>query len=256
MSISPTPPDAELQRQQYALALHVRDPEHQPGPPGVEARRLAVYRELFQNGLLGLLGDQFPALRSTLGAPAWEALVLDFYRDFRCQTPLFSEVGREFVRYLEEREGHAGDPPWLAELAHYEWVELALMLSDAVPAAHDPRGDLLVGSPLPSPLAWALAYAWPVHRIAPEFQPQQPPAQPALLLARRNADGRVQFAELSPLVYRLLERLEEFPALNGLEQLQALAIEAEASERDAFIAAGSDMLAQLHAEGTLLGTRA
>src|SRR3546814_6431904 len=37
--------------------------------------------------------------------------------------------------------------------------------------AHDARGDLLAGCPLPSPLAWPLAYAWPVHRIGPDHQP-------------------------------------------------------------------------------------
>ncbi len=256
MSITPfSPPDSELQQQQYALALHVRDPARHAGPPGIEPRRLAVYRELFQNGLLALLGDQFPVLRATLGNAAWETLVLDFYRDFRCQTPLFSEVGREFVRYLEERAAQPGDPGWLIEMAHYEWVELALMLADASADAHDPAGDLLARPPLPSPVAWALAYTWPVHRIAPQFQPDHAPDQPTLLLARRDGNGQVRFAELSPLVYRLLERLEQFPQLDGRQQLDALALEAQTTDHAAFIADGSAMLAQLHAEGTLLGTR-
>ena len=244
-----------LQQQQYALALHVRDPQHHGGPPGIEDRRLAVYRELFQNGLLSLLSDQFPALRVTLGADAWETLVLAFYRDFRCQTPLFTEVGREFVRYLEERDGNAADPPWLAELAHYEWVELALMLSDAVADAHDPAGDLLTGRPLPSPTAWALAYTWPVHRIAPGDVPDTAPDEATLLLARRDGSGQVRFAELSPLVYRLLERLDLFPDLDGRAQLAALAVEAQTTDNSRFIAEGYAMLTQLQAEGVVLGTR-
>jgi hypothetical protein len=256
VSIVPEPVDPVLLEQQYALALHVRDPAAHAGPPGIEARRLAVYRELFQNGLLSLLGDQFPVLRATLGANDWDALVLAFYRDFRCQTPLFTEVGREFVRYLEEREGAPGDSPWLAELAHYEWVELALMLSDASAETHDPQGDLLTGRPMPSPLAWALAYAWPVHRIAPGYQPDTPPDNTTLLLARRDSEGRVRFAELSPLVYRLLERLDGVPELDGRAQLEALADEAQATDHEAFLADGHAMLLQLHAEGVLLGTRA
>src|SRR3546814_5838583 len=78
--------------------------------------------------------------------------------------------------------------PWLRELAHYEWAELALQISEATreDIAHDARGDpgsspgqaLLAGCPLPSPLAWPLAYAWPVHRIGPDHQPLEQPAQP------------------------------------------------------------------------------
>jgi hypothetical protein len=48
--------------------------------------------------------------------------------------------------------------PWLHELAHYEWVELALQIADDDLPPHDPDGDLLAGKPVPSPLAWALAY--------------------------------------------------------------------------------------------------
>ena len=35
------------------------------------------------------------------------------------------------IKYLEqERNPHFDDPPFMLELAHYEWVELALSLSD------------------------------------------------------------------------------------------------------------------------------
>ena len=76
---------------------------------------------------------------------AWHALVHDFYRDHRCSTPLFPELPREFIQYLQARDAGAGDPPWLLELAHYEWVELALDLSEASDqdTPHLPDGDLL-----------------------------------------------------------------------------------------------------------------
>src|SRR3546814_8729185 len=107
-------------------------------------------------------------------------------------------------------------------------------------------------SDLPSPLAWPLAYAWPVHRIGPDHQPLQQPAQPTLLLLRRESDGKVSFHVLSPLTFRLLERLEQAPGLSGREQLEALAAEAGAQDIDAFVHDGAALLAQLHREGTLL----
>ena len=40
-----------LRDQQLTLSRYLRDPEHNPPPPGIEARRLKVYRELFYNGI-------------------------------------------------------------------------------------------------------------------------------------------------------------------------------------------------------------
>jgi hypothetical protein len=245
-----------LREQQFRLAAHLRDPAAPP-PPGIEDRRLKIYRDLFYNSLQGLLAGNFPVIRKLLGDTRWHALVRDFYRDFRAGTPLFPELPREFLQYLQERDAQRGDPPWLLELAHYEWVELALDLSEASNADedHDPKGDLLSGVPVPSPLAWPLAYAWPVHRLSPEYQPATPPDTPTFLLVRRDAANKVRFSELSALTFRLLQRLQEFPELDGRTQLTALATESMAGDTESFVAQGRDMFEQLRADGVVLGTR-
>ena len=256
------PPDMSdtLAAQQDALAAHIRDPQRVPPPPGIEERRLKIYRELFFNNVEGMLAGNFPVLRRIYGDDGWPTLIRAFYRDHDCQTPLFTELAREFMRYLEVRAGGAAgsdDPPWLQELAHYEWVELALQISEARndDLAHDPDGNLLVGRPLVSPLAWPLAYVWPVHRIGPDYRPDTPPAAPTLLMLRREADGTVSFHALTPLSFRLLQRLDAEPGLSGLDQLHALAAEASAADADAFAREGAAMLAHMRAEGTILGTR-
>jgi len=252
------PAPETLRTQQARLAAHVRDPVAQAPPPGIEDRRLKIYRELFYNSLQGLLAANFPVIRKLLGDDAWHALVRDFYRDHRCTTPLFPELPREFIQYLQARDDpRQADPPWLVELAHYEWVELALDLSEASDqdTAHDPDGDLLAGVPVVSPLAWPLAYTWPVHRLSPELLPTETPAAPTLLLVRRGADLRVHFHALSPLTFRLLQRLAEQPGLTGRQQLEALALEATAPDPEAFLAQGSLMLQQLRADGVLLGVQ-
>lgn len=259
---SAAPPEASgtLAAQQDALAAHIRDPEGTPAPPGIEDRRLKIYRDLFFNNIEGMLAGNFPVLRRIYGDAGWSALIRAFYRDHGCQTPLFTELAREFLRYLEIRaDSDAGrdDPPWLRELAHYEWVELALQISEARidEIAHDPEGDLLDGRPLVSPLAWPLAYVWPVHRIGPDYRPERPPEAPTLLMLRREADGNVSFHALTPLSFRLLQRLDAEPGLSGLGQLHALAAEAGAADAGAFAREGASMLAHMRAEGTILGTR-
>ena len=241
-----------LHDQQFALSRHLRDPSSHPPPPGIEDRRLAVYRDLFFNNIESLLAGNFPVIRKTLGDEAWPVLVRRFYADHRSQTPLFPEIAREFIRYLESHDDDAL-PPWLSELAHYEWVELALQIADDAVPAHVPDGDLLTGEPVVSPFAWALAYQWPVHRIGPAFQPDTPPTGPTLLLVRRDASHQVRFAAISPLVYRLVELLGG-GGRSGGDTLRQLAVEAGVDDIPAFVEQGAAMLSRMREEGTLLGT--
>ena len=250
--------DASLRTQQDAFSAHIRDPERHPPPPGIDPARMKIYRELFFNNISRLLAGNFPVIRRIRGE-AWPAMVRDFYRDHACRTPLFPEIPREFLRWIESGSGHE---PWLAELAHYEWIELALQISqvrlddidhDRLDASSDPASALLEGRPLLSPLAWPLAYTWPVQRIGPGFLPEAPPAAPTLLLLHRGDDGRVHFHLPSPLAWRLLQRLDEAPQLSGHAQLQALAAEAGTSADAAFLQQGVDMLLRWHHEGIVPG---
>jgi hypothetical protein len=243
----------DLRNQLQAMARHVRDPAAHAGPPGIEPRRLKVYSDLVYNNLDGLLAGGFPAIRKTLGDADWRTLLRGFLARHHSHTPLFTELGRELVAHIEAEP----DPrrPWLAELAHYEWAELGLQLLDASLPPHDPDGDLLDGAPVLSPLAWPLAYRWPVDRIGPDFQAAELPAEPTLLLLRREHDGRIHFSALSPLLFRLLEMTGGNRERSGRELLQRLADEAGQTDFDGFLAEAAPMLHRLRSEGVLLGTR-
>jgi hypothetical protein len=244
-----------LHDQLMSMARYVRDPQHNAPPPGIEARRLAVYRQLFFGNVEALLSGGFPVMRASLGPKNWQALVESFYAGYRCRTPLFTEVSGEFVDFLAEGGGDALDlPPWLVELAHYEWVEAALLLSDRREPAHDPEGDLLEGVPLLSNLAWPLAYQWPVSEIGPDYQPQEAPEQPTLVLARRGADQKVHFSRLAPLAHALLVSLQE-RSCSGREHLETLA-QAIGVDGAAILPQSLALLENLRAQGVVLGTRA
>ena len=242
-----------LQQQLAVLAAHVREPDLHPGPPGIEPRRLGIYRDLVYNNLDGLLSGGFPVIRKTLGDTDWQALVRRFLARHHSRTPLFTELGLELVAFLQSHPDPAR--PWLAELAHYEWAEVGLQLSDAELPPHDPAGDLLAGVPVLSPLAWPLAYRWPVPRISQGYAETAPPAEPTLLLLRRETDGRIQFSALSPLLFRLLELAGAASARSGVELLAQLADEAHQPDLAAFLAEAAPMLERLRRERVLLGTR-
>ena len=245
---------AALREQQFTLARHLRDPEAHMPPPGIESRRLRVYRELFSNNIQSLLASGFPVIRETLGEAGWKALVQAFYAGHRSRTPLFTQIAAEFVGFLEERADGLGEPPWVAELAHYEWVEQALFVSDAQPADHDPNGDLLDGTPLLSPLALPLAYRWPVTEIAPSNIPSEPPTGFTTLLMHRDAGHQVRFVRVAPLVYHLLASLQSTQR-TGREHLAALAAEAGVDPVQMQVQ-GIELLRQLHSQGVVLGTLA
>ncbi|HUH89148.1 MAG TPA: putative DNA-binding domain-containing protein [Lysobacter sp.] len=253
---------------QRALSDYIRDPDHAPAPVGIEARQLKVYHELFFNNLQSMLAGNFPVIHRILSTSSngdrWTPLIRDFYREHPSRTPLFTELAREFLRYLQHRADTArGDPPWLPELAHYEWVELALQISENVVDApgESPAPTLagiVAGEPLTrvalrlSPLAWPFAYRWPVHRLAPDYLPESPPAEPTFLLLQRDAAGKVHFQQLNALTFRLLDRIEQTPGLHAHTLLHELAGEARASSVPAFIEQGDTMLRQLRDAGILI----
>lgn len=232
-----------LAEQQKSFAAHLRDPDRVPPPVGIEPRRMAIYRELFFNNLVDLLGGSFPVARRILGMERWRRLVREFYAHHHAHTPYFLELPGEFVGWLAARTARAEDEPaFLQELAHYEWVELALAISEeAAPDATAPGASDPLDAPLiVSPLAWPLAYRWPVHRLGPDHQPAEPPAAPTFLVVYRDAGDSVQFLEIGAETARLLDALEQSPGLTARQALVAGAA-AEDSE-DAVRAAIAELL--------------
>lgn len=248
-----------FQRQQMAFAAHIRDPQSAPVPQGIEDRRMAIYRELFFNNLHKLISNTFPVLRKLHSAEQWRALVREFMVRHEAQTPYFLEIPREFLAFLEQDHiAGESDYPFLLELAHYEWAELALSVA---PEQDDMRlidadGDLLEGIPVKSVLAWLLQYRFPVHRISPDFKPEAPAGQPTFLAIWRKPDDELGFMELNPLSARLLAQVESNPQLrSGRELVQELAGEFMPANPDAFLVHGADALREFRQAGIIAGTR-
>ena len=123
---------------QAEFAAYIRDAANNPPPADVDPQRMAMYHELFFNNIDSFLSSNFPVLRKILNDQEWLALAQDFFAVHRCRTPHFSEIAEEFLDYLQNRE-NTGDYPFLLELAHYEWVEMAQAKKKAGPPTRPGR---------------------------------------------------------------------------------------------------------------------
>ena len=212
-----------FQSSQRELTRYLRDPEAHSGPKGVEARRLAIYRDLFFKNIEGFLSSGFPVCRSLYSDSDWIALVRDFMRSHRCQSPYFLKIAEEFIDFLQNERRSDSDPDFLLELAHYEWVELALDVAEEDLPSARPLPESLLAAPLKlSPLAWPLSYRYPVHKLGPGFRPEAAPVTPTCIVVYRNRHDSVQFMEINPVTARLLALLDSSDcAFDALQQLAA-----------------------------------
>ena len=246
-----------FQQVQLAFASHIRDPEHNAMPGDIEDRRMNIYRELFYNNVESFLANGFPVLRSLISDDDWHAMARDFFSRHYCKTPYFLEITQEFMIYLQqERTPQPGDLPFMLELAHYEWLELAMDVDpDHIPhTGFNPEGNLLHGRPVLSPLVNVACYTFPVHKISPEFLPDAPPEQPTYLIIYRNAADQVRFMEINAVTARMLVMLQEQPGLTGREVITQIQQELQHPDPEVVMQGGLQALQHLRAVDIVLGT--
>ncbi len=241
-----------LQGFQRQFGRRIRDPRGAPLPAGVPRRSMGAYEELLFNNLLSFLDPCFPVARACLGQVRWQRLCRAFFREWPCQTSWFREIPREFVDYLETA-CEQPLPPWFAELARYEWAELAVDVLPVETPRDVPQASLLEAFPVVNPALLVLSFAWPVHRIGPAYRPRKP--RPTHLLVYRQSVGEretVGFAQVSPAAAALVVLLQQEP-LRGREALARLAGLPEADTR--LLEFGRQCLEELRQLGVILGAR-
>ncbi|MEE9493257.1 MAG: putative DNA-binding domain-containing protein [Gammaproteobacteria bacterium] len=241
--------------QQYAFAAHIRDPKTNPAPDDIEDRRMAIYRDLFYNNVENFLASTFPVLKSLYQHDDWHHMARRFFSLHKSHTPLFLEISREFLGYLENEHQHQPcDPAFLHELAHYEWVELAISIAETEQLPeHDIQADLLQSQLVLSSLAWPFVYQFPVQHISPDYQPETPADQPVYLLIYRNTDDEINFLELNSVSARLFALLQETPQQTGHAILTRIANELKHPNPEIVIQGGHDILREWLKRRIVLG---
>ncbi|MCO7223608.1 DUF2063 domain-containing protein [Pleionea sp. CnH1-48] len=247
-----------FQQAQYEFAAHIRDPEQKDKPQDVEERRMEVYRNLFYSNVEGFIKSGFPVLHSLLEEDEWNHLVRTFFASHQAKTPYFAEISKEFVSFLEDNRLELYKQyPFLPELAHYEWVELALYIDtheiDEIELVDS--NDILNHKLAFSPVAWPLAYEFDVHHISEDYSPTEAPAQPSFYVVYRDREDDIEFLEINAVTFQLIQLIKEFPEDKTSMILERLCSQLPQFEEGVIMSNGLNTILQLMQRDIILGLK-
>lgn len=220
-NISPNAPKS-LAHFQTQYGQYLRSPKTHARPNNIPARASQVYEDLFFNNICGFINSCFPVAKTLFTQEQWTEISRAFFNDWRCHTPYFSEISKEFVQYIQTYEHNLILPPWFAELIEYEWLELDVDTNNAVALRAQPPTIKAGNKPLyANPSLRNKSFEWPVHRIGKSFIPEAPEA--TFLAIYRDTHHRVQFMAMNAMTSALLDIFVTQPctAQDALEQLAA-----------------------------------
>ena len=238
----------DFQLYQLAFTAHIRDPKTAKKPAKVKDVRMAVYREIVFNNIFGSVSACFPVCQQALGKRAWLALTKQFFASHQAISPIFREIPQEFLKFLKSVNNV---PIFLQQLAHYEWVELAVNTQVAAMPTLSTATDLLSEQPVLAPAHMLLEYDYPVHKISAKFKPKS--AEKTYLLVFRNAAFKVNFIELNPVTFQLLTLIDE-NKMAGEQALVRLAEQLNHPNKEAVITFGLEILQDLAKQQAIIGS--
>ncbi len=240
-----------LKDYQMAFTRHIRDPQNASPPEGVSERGMAVYNEIVFNNIESSVAACFPVLKKVLGEDIWLRLVREFFIHQPCTTPIFREIPEAFLAYINRVSGL---PPYVQNLAHYEWVELYLAYADeTIDWSQIDTEAYLLDSPVAFvPAMTLLSYDYPVHQLSPENIPASPLETPVSMLVFRDADDEVKFVELNQMTAALIEDLQD-GQLSVRQALIGIASAMAFDDVDGIVDFGFELLRDLKSQGAILG---
>ena len=196
-----------FQSLQLDFAAHIRNPELNPIPDGIEQRRMAIYARLFYNNIESFCAMRFRRTKAILGEERWHRLIRDFVHRHQSKSPYFAQISEEFIAYLAVDGVVPGDLPFILELCHYEWLPLYLDRLIAELPIYKSCPDPLTATLQTSELVQIRRYTWPVNKLSQNFQPSVPPSTPTWVLGFRNRADKVDLKHTDAFTATLLTKL-------------------------------------------------
>ncbi|HET8815901.1 MAG TPA: putative DNA-binding domain-containing protein [Pseudidiomarina sp.] len=206
---------------QKQFVAWLRDPQNNPAPEMIESRRLAIYRRLVRNNVASFLASGFPVLKARTSADVWQAWVDNFLSSHEAQSPFFSDIGREFVQFLECHK-HPDLGQFVRELARYERMDVDAMFA-LIPAELQVAdlAQLETQCWFVSPAVFLDQFYYPVTSLQADQDEPIKRDHPQFVLVYRALNevstDHVQFLELTPLTAVLIELLQQTPGQNQEE---------------------------------------
>lgn len=194
---------------QFKFIDYVKDPQSAL-PESLTHERMAVYRELFFNNILGFVSQAFPVLKSMYSEQAWRDLVDLFFKQHDCHSPIFIDIAEEFLQYLQQEYViQASDPDYMLELAHYEWLELVVSTRFSDPFLQN-ISQLNEETMLAlEPSCQIAHYQFPVHEISADNHDVEISEAGYFFCIYRDADDNVQFMQLNPMSAQVLAYIQQ-----------------------------------------------
>ena len=60
---------------QRTFTQHMRNPDENPAPVGIEDRRMKIYRELIYNNIQNFMSNSFPVIRKIMDDSDWHKMM-------------------------------------------------------------------------------------------------------------------------------------------------------------------------------------
>lgn len=212
-------PPESLASFQRDFGRFLRDPHHQKRPEGIPKRPSDIYQSLLFSNICEFLDTCFPVCQTVISDLRWQRLCRVFFRDWQADNPMFSNIPADFVRFLEQGEHSQPLPMWFTELAHYEWIELAVdinpiifadtafsVLEDYISLA-DTAVALETSQLVLNPTLENMHYRWPVHKIGASFKTRK--REDTYIAIYRDFDHDVRFLHINPMTAMLLAFIEQ-----------------------------------------------
>jgi uncharacterized protein len=238
----------EFQRYQLEFTAHIRNPKVHKKPAKVDDARMAVYREIVFNNILNSVTTCFPVCVQVLGERDWEKLVRQFFAKHQATTPIFREIPAQFLQFLNTAKDL---PIYFEQLAHYEWVELAVSSQPTSPPELSKTPDLLNEKPVLAPANKLLEYDYAVHKISARHKPKT--FTKTYLLVFRSPENKVKFIELNPVTFQLLKLIDK-NNMTGKQALMRLAEDMQHPNIEAIIQFGAEILTDLANQQAIIGS--
>ncbi len=240
-------------QQQFTQPL--RSPNDNTTPKNTDPTRFSVYKRLIFNNIEEMFRNAFPVIDSIIKPELRQRILTDFIGHHQAKTALFHEIPQEFLKFLETRQHYL--PPYLYELAHYEWLELAVDLSPITLAdyQYNETGNLMTGIPVASPLIAHATYQWPVHNIGKDYIPEKPLIDPLHLIVFRNTRNDVGFLEINALTALLIQLIQKNETATGEKLLEQLCELVPSIDAKTMMKAGSEIFNKLFSLDIILGIK-